>query len=167
MRLTLRPLRAAVLAGALLLLAAPVTSGIGASGSMTVTVPTTWAGPLRIIAVTERDGIPISTKPFPTTFTVVRPTLAAPAGVRGSRVGATSRVSWRRVAGGTSYDVQFQVPRSKPAMVTSTTPQVALPTTTAAAIRIRVRAVTRAGLPGRWSAWTTIKPAPKPRPSRR
>ena len=73
----------------------PIKGGLGSTGTYTWKVPSEWAGPLRLQAVTERDGIPVSTTTFATTFTVVRPVVPAPRGLRATRkAGGIVQTTW-------------------------------------------------------------------------
>lgn len=138
----------------------PIKRGLRARGSMVWKVAGTWAGPLRIEAVTERGGLPVSSDVFARAFTVKRAAVPAPGKVVLRRQGSSGRIAagWRKAAGAASYDVQYRLPGTrKPITVIVAKTKAVLAVNDTRGVRIRVRGVSALGLPGRWSRWVTAK----------
>lgn len=142
-------LRASTLDGSLTKPVAPASSK---NGVATWTVSKEWAGKIRLLAVTERDGIPIATETFATVYSVTRPVLSAPAKVKAKRGTKGSVVfNWSRVPGATGYEVTMCVGalRSSTRFVTKAPKLITTPRT-AFGMRMRVRARTDSTV-GTWS----------------
>jgi hypothetical protein len=147
----------------------PIRRDLPRTGSLLWTVPATWAGNMRIMAATERDGVPTDSSLHPTTWKVARRAMPATAGVTARRLaGGRLALTWRRSAGATAYDVEVLVAgRRKPTVVSVRSLRTTLTPRTARAIRIRVRSVSAGGLPGPWSRPAAVQPIPAKRVSAR
>ncbi|MCW2923466.1 MAG: hypothetical protein JWM98_870 [Thermoleophilia bacterium] len=142
-------LRASTLDGTL---SRPITSGRTRSGSTVWTVDGTWAGRIRVVAVTERDGIPFATEPYATVFTVTRPALTTPKRLVTKRAKhGTVVTAWTRVTGARSYEVSMCIGLARrPTRFVTTAPRLVTTPRTALGIRMRVRAAATSS----WSPWS-------------
>lgn len=157
-------LRAATATGAELAGATtmPIATGRTKGGTVTWTVSKRWAGKLHLVAVTERDGIPVATEVSTTVFEVERAQLAAPKTVKVKRAKlGTVAAAWTPVKGATGYEVSMCVGNTRvPARMVTAAPRLTLTPRTALGLRLRVRATGAGNVLGRWSEPSKVTALP-------